>query len=113
QSDMVVTAAVNGTAAGFRVVKVGPGTLTLDPRDAAGNPVVGTTGTISDIRIFEGTLRIPAGQTLANVTPNFVLANGGTLAYAGTALSSTRTVALVGSGGTLDLTGTALQLSLA
>jgi autotransporter-associated beta strand protein len=113
-SDLTSTVVFNGAAAGSRLVKLGPGTLTLDPRDASGNVIAGTSGTVSDIRFYGGTVAVTnPNQTISAVGGgNLFFANDGKFRFAGVALGTSRTFNFLGSGGSLDLTGTAIQTNL-
>src|SRR5207248_1631749 len=109
-----------GGAANSRFVKIGPGTLTLDPRNADGVTVAVRGAGWTDVRIYEGTLAVTApAQSLGalpgidtNTPAPIVFANGGRLRYT-SPLGGTISQVLTfnGSGGVLDLTGTFVTLS--
>lgn len=111
-STLTLNATLSGSAAGARLVKVGPGTLVFDPRDAAG-AAVNFGATVTDTRIFDGTLAVPAGQSLANLPGNLFLTGGAGSVFQnrGASVATAKTLSLTGDGGTLDLAGTVVQLN--
>ncbi|MGL6074527.1 MAG: beta strand repeat-containing protein [Fimbriiglobus sp.] len=102
-TELTVRTGYTGTGS-QRFMKTGPGTLIYDPRNAAGGIFTPSGSGIQDVRILEGTLRIPAGQSLASVPGNQFLAGGATIQNQGVNIPATsRTFFFNGEGGVFDL----------
>ncbi len=95
------------------LVKMGPGTLTIDPLSAAGTTTTTGVSFTGGVDIAGGTLAVTdTTATLAVLsTGPFYLSNGAKLSFAGQGVlaASARNINLYGAGGTLDLPGTFLQ----
>jgi fibronectin-binding autotransporter adhesin len=108
-TDLTVKTVLTGT--GGSLIKMGPGTLTFDPLNAAGASV--TTSAFNTVAVYGGTLAVTDTAATLGVlgTGPFFLANNATLRFGGVGVTTTRVLNLFGSGGTLDLPGTFWQTS--
>ncbi|MBX7105853.1 MAG: PEP-CTERM sorting domain-containing protein [Gemmataceae bacterium] len=102
------------SSAGWRFVKLGPGTLDLNPRTATGAFTAGFTGTnITDTRIYGGTVAITASGTDISAvgSANIFITNDARFRYTSASSQTGRTITIPGGSGRLDFTGQTQQLT--